>query len=445
MMARILNGSLLLLSLLLALLLAACGSSGMKLPTATPMPIVIECAGDPTCVNAFALLELWGLTSLGEIQRQVVRLPDSLRIVEGEPPWGIRDALSTDVGLSLEPYLSQDVTLMRFRVAREDVVDLRDELASMADAEFAATVVLHQDEPIGGWLYALEATGVGWSLRGRTLEEVTGYPNYPSWLAQHQAAWPVESQDAASRTPTPTSVPSVVPSDCAGFGRPALVLIPSPAQRTDPASFTLTSPDGDARCTLTPAGVPWSSERCQVVGEHIYYRSDITAAEATHVLDARSGTLERLDFTRAPGYQYGDFLVSPGGDRIAWSVGQTGVGTSRSTLFLARVDGSEQRKVLDEHYDDLYHILLVAWTPAGDALFFARRWLVVEGNGGVLPTFQGRYGNLYRLDVETGEVSTVIPLDERPDCWFCVADVSPDGRWVAYHHDDEDGTLVSSQ
>jgi len=88
MMARILNGLLLLLSLLLALLLAACGSFGMNLHTATPMPIVIECAGDPTCVNAFALLELWGLTSLEEIQRQVVRLPDSLRIVEGEPPMG---------------------------------------------------------------------------------------------------------------------------------------------------------------------------------------------------------------------------------------------------------------------------------------------------------------------------------------------------------------------
>jgi Tol biopolymer transport system component len=101
----------------------------------------------------------------------------------------------------------------------------------------------------------------------------------------------------------------------------------------------------------------------------------------------------------------------------------------------------EQCKVLDEHYDDLYHILLVAWTSAGDALFFARRWLVVEGGGAVLPAFQGRYSNLYRLDVETGEVNQVIPLDERPDCWFRVAGVSPDGRWVAYHHDDEDGAL----
>jgi len=245
----------------------------------------------------------------------------------------------------------------------------------------------------------------------------------------------------ATHTPTPTPMPGAVPSDCAGFGRPALVLIPSPAQRTDPASFILTSPDGDAHCTLTSPDVPWSSERCQVVGEHIYYRPDVTAAETTYVLDTRSDTLERLDFTRAPDYQYGDFLVSPGGDWIAWSVGQTGDGGSRSTLFLARVDGSGQRKVLDEHYDDPYHILLVAWTPAGDALFFARRWLVVEGNGGVLPAFQGRHSNLYRLDVETGEVSTVIPLDERPDCWFCVAGVSPDGRWVAYHHADEDGAL----
>ncbi len=242
----------------------------------------------------------------------------------------------------------------------------------------------------------------------------------------------------ATQPPTATiPPPGTVLSDCVGFGRPVLVLVPSLAQRTDPASLILASPDGDARCTLTPPNVPWSSYNCQVVGERIYYWPEI--ADALQVLDARSGRLGFLDLAVASEYQYGNFLVSPGGDWIAWSVGQLGGGGgSHSTLYLARVDGSEQREVLDERYDDLRHIWPVAWTPSSDALFFARQ-LLIEGNGAVLPAFQGRYANLYRLDVGTDQVSKIIPLDEWSDCGFCVSDVSPDGRWLAYHH--EDGVL----
>lgn len=102
------------------------------------------------------------------------------------------------------------------------------------------------------------------------------------------------------------------------------------------------------------------------------------------------------------------------------------------------MDGSERRVILDEHYNDQRHLWLVAWVPAGDTLFFARQ-LLVEGGGAALPAFQGLYSNLYRFSVETGEVDKVIPLDEGTDCRFCVADISPDGRWLAYHH--EDGAL----
>jgi len=238
--------------------------------------------------------------------------------------------------------------------------------------------------------------------------------------------------------PTATTIPmpGTVPSDCAGFSRPALVLIPSLAQRTDPASLILTSPDGSAHCTLTPPDVPWSSYNCQVVGERVYYWPELAAALQT--LDVRSGRLDFLDLAVAPAYQFGNFLVSPDENWIVWSVGQSKAGESHSAFYLARMDGSEQRVVLDEHYDDLRRIWPVAWAPASDTLFFARQ-LLVEGGGTALPAFQGRYSNLYRFSVETGEVNKVIPLDEGTDCRFCVADISPDGRWLAYHH--KDGAL----
>ena len=99
----------------------------------------------------------------------------------------------------------------------------------------------------------------------------------------------IDRQGAVPHAPTPTPVFRAVPSNCAGFGRPALVLIPSPAQRTNPASFILTSPDGDVRCTLTPPNVSWSSDDCQVVGENVYCWSEI--GHTLQVLNARSGEL----------------------------------------------------------------------------------------------------------------------------------------------------------
>ena len=251
----------------------------------------------------------------------------------------------------------------------------------------------------------------------------------------------IDRQGAVPHAPTPTPVFRAVPSNCAGFGRPALVLIPSPAQRTNPASFILTSPDGDVRCTLTPPNVSWSSDDCQVVGENVYCWSEI--GHTLQALNARSGELAYV----TPGLGLEEprpsFLVSHDEKRIVWSVSQLNVsptdvpeGTSHCRIHLTRADGSGQRVLLEKNYEDLYHLIPVAWTPAGDAFFFTRRWIVVESGGSFIPPFAGRYSNLYRLDIETSEVQKVFPLDDETSCSFCIGDITSDGRWLAYHRED---------
>jgi hypothetical protein len=141
------------------------------------------------------------------------------------------------------------------------------------EAEGQITRLADVDHALERWLLTGGSGDVWSEFAGTILEELDE----------------MDMQGAVPYAPTPTPVPSAVPSDCAGFGRPALVLIPSLAQRTDPASFILTSPDGDARCTLTPPNVPWSSDECQVVGENVYCWSEI--GHTLQALNARSGEL----------------------------------------------------------------------------------------------------------------------------------------------------------
>jgi hypothetical protein len=102
--------------------------------------------------------------------------------------------------------------------------------------------------------------------------------------------------------------------------------------------------------------------------------------------------------------------------------------------------GSEAEIVLAERYDNLYLLVPVVWMPGGEAVYFARMRVGIQNGGAFIPAFSGRYSELYRLHVASGEFQKVFPSYDVPVCNRCISDVSSDGHWLAYHG--EDGSLV---
>ncbi len=257
---------------------------------------------------------------------------------------------------------------------------------------------------------------------------------------------PTSTRTPPAATATPTPEPRVLPdyleSDCAGFTRPALAVVSyGGLYNLDPESLALMTPDGEERCTVAP---PCLGGVHQLVGERVYHwagsywsqRYGLEVVDGLQVVDFSSGelTLVRPELDPELPFHW-QFLVSPGGERIAWLVSD-GLGT-RHALYLTQADASEPRLILE--YSEFveygggegmwYYLRLVGWTPGGDSLFFARQ-PPCEGGGVVLPQLRGSYVSLYQVDVETGVEKAVISLEE--GCNACVADVSPDGRWLAY-------------
>ena len=247
-----------------------------------------------------------------------------------------------------------------------------------------------------------------------------------------------------TRAAPPTKPPEAAQSGCADLELPALVVVPPPGQGSAPRRFILAGPDAEERCRLGVPYVPWRSAQCQVVGKRLMCWDE--TRNALQVLDVRSGELAYVDPELEDEEARLDFLVSPDGTRIAWSTtvdaSQADVpeGASRCRISISEADGSGVRTMLEETYDNLYHLRPVTWTPWGEAIYVARMRVWVEGGGGSIPTFSGRYSELFRLDLASGEFQKVFPSYDVPLCNRCISDVSSDGHWLAYHG--EDGSLV---
>jgi hypothetical protein len=167
---------------------------------------------------------------------------------------------------------------------------------------------------------------------------------------------------------------------------------------------------------------------------------------ALQVLDVRSGEIEYVVPELKDEEARLDFLVSPDGTRIVWSTtvdahqAYVQEGTRRCRVTMTHADGSEAEIVLEEQYDKLHHLVPFVWMPWGEAIYFARKRVWVESGGGSIPAFSGRYSELYRLHVASGEFQKVFPSYDVPVCNRCISDVSSDGHWLAYHG--EDGSLI---
>ncbi|MFW6135848.1 MAG: hypothetical protein ACOC7N_03405 [Chloroflexota bacterium] len=165
------------------------------------------------------------------------------------------------------------------------------------------------------------------------------------------------------------------------------------------------------------------------------------------VLDVVSGEVQYVEPELGREAAHPHFLVSPDGKQIAWSTTDTDTsdtdvseGGSRCRVSVSQADGSDVRTVVEETYEKPYHLMPVTWTPAGDAIFFARMRVWVESGDAFIPAFAGRYSELFRLDLVSREFRRVFPVDEETPCNRCIGDVSSDGQWLATHR--QDGSLI---
>jgi Tol biopolymer transport system component len=105
--------------------------------------------------------------------------------------------------------------------------------------------------------------------------------------------------------------------------------------------------------------------------------------------------------------------VSPNGEYIAYSTC-----CEDDAVFVAKLDGTTFEMVTPSDLDGYRP----SWIDDQTILFQGR------------PEGTNQLGELYTVDVSTGELDVVVDLpDERRGAWVIVSDISPDGTTVLYH------------
>lgn len=148
-----------------------------------------------------------------------------------------------------------------------------------------------------------------------------------------------------------------------------------------------------------PAGTPTTSS------------SDATGGSVTHsYVDIDTGERVPVDVAMA-GARLPE--VSPDGRWIAYNTC-----CSADAIYVAALDGSERGTVTPTALD--------AYGPT----WIDDATILTQGR----PTGTIELGDLYTVDVETGEMTMVIDLpDERNPAWIVRSDLSPDGTTVLFH------------
>lgn len=100
-------------------------------------------------------------------------------------PWEQLNVLQRDIGSDLKPYEGKDATSYVFLLRNHPL-----EAVYRGRANFTANVWVVDGKVIGGTLYPIGKyrdegyMGLGYSLKGKTLEEVTGQ-TWGEWLKSH--------------------------------------------------------------------------------------------------------------------------------------------------------------------------------------------------------------------------------------------------------------------
>ncbi len=134
-------------------------------------------------VDVAELFERYGWSATGPAEEVSVTMPEEFfdpETASGRFPWEQFVELSRDVGLDFTRYSGEDLIQLWFRVA-----DCEKNRLAHVQGDLQGVVLLHPTEGVvGAWLrdYRPNTDGVsGWSLKARSLEEVTG-KSFRDWM-----------------------------------------------------------------------------------------------------------------------------------------------------------------------------------------------------------------------------------------------------------------------
>ncbi len=144
----------------------------------------------------------------------------------------------------------------------------------------------------------------------------------------------------------------------------------------------------------------------------------------------RDGSQSQVAFIQKPDL---GLAVWPGlGDQtrlLAWS-NVTQDNPAESVLLVSDLSGTAIRSVYSEPLDAnrLTHLVVQGWAADGTALLFSRE---PYGIGGYIP-FDGA-SSLYRLQLDNGQVTTLVDYDPQARHALCLDSLSPDGDAITSH------------
>jgi hypothetical protein len=166
----------------------------------------------------------------------------------------------------------------------------------------------------------------------------------------------------------------------------------------------------------------------QVAGESIYYVDSLGSSLGGVVRRVTSEGVEALDFTAGEDMASVTFAVSDDESRIAWTHSTYGAEGVASQLWVANIDGSDVRQVVESDPNDdiaeYYALETVRWMPDGDLVY---AWQVT-GIGGYILFFG--WSSFYRYDPAADTTTPLVALEGEGagPCWYAL---SPDGSRAA--------------
>lgn len=238
--------------------------------------------------------------------------------------------------------------------------------------------------------------------------------------------------------PTPES--NVLSSGglCPDIPRPAVITI----DVENPNMLYFVDPNTQDSCDIVLDRLPIG--RMTAVAESLYYPVYNPEADSVAILQiSADGRQTPLEFTEISAAEEGpaDFVVSSGGEKIAWS--QTEINPEAdspvytNTLRLANTDGSEPVTILDQaQIDEARFVALIGFSADDNSLYYALQPDIGE------PAPNGRFDTVYRVSVDGGEPELVYACPAEEGKSFCVTGVALDGTVLTVIEPDEDALQI---
>jgi hypothetical protein len=230
--------------------------------------------------------------------------------------------------------------------------------------------------------------------------------------------------------PPPPPEPLVIGPEglCPDIKRPAVLVI----DFERPGGVIMIDPATQVACNFQLSQPPYG--RIATAAGNIYYGNYDPEAKTVTVWQLTpAGQQTPLLFTTVSMEEFGpfNFTVSTDGSKIAWARAVINMESDppiyRNDLWVANIDGSGQVTVLDQMELERSYVEPVRFSPDLSTLYYA---LQLDGLGGMLFSFAGRYNSMLAVPASGGESRVLFTCPE--DQPICIGDIAPDGSALAY-------------